>query len=68
MLDPFAAVVADEGGLVVLDVVVLIPLRMNEHLLMPQLILETQFIETVALVGLAFDGHARLVLGQLVRR
>lgn len=39
-----------------LDHIVLIPLRMDEHLFLPQLILETQLVEALPLVlwGLSF--------------
>ncbi|MND84008.1 hypothetical protein D3C80_758870 [compost metagenome] len=51
-----------------LDDVVLVPLGMDEHFLLAQFILETQFVEAIALMGLALDGHPRLVLGQVIRR
>jgi hypothetical protein len=50
MIDLFAAVIADEGGFVVFDHVVLVFLRVDKHLLPTQLILETQLIEAIALV------------------
>ncbi len=68
VIDLFVAVMADLRGLIMLDHIVLVLLRMDEHFLLPQLILEAQFIEPLALVGLALDRHARLVLGQFVGR
>ncbi|MNV98612.1 hypothetical protein D3C71_1938890 [compost metagenome] len=41
---------------------------MDEHFFLAEFVLEAQLVETIALVGLALDGHARLVFGQVVRR
>ncbi|MNV91609.1 hypothetical protein D3C71_1861200 [compost metagenome] len=68
VFDLFAAVVSNEGGFVVIDVDVLVALRMHENLFLIALVFKAQFVVALALVGLAFDRHARLVTGQFVRR
>ncbi|MNH26221.1 hypothetical protein D3C79_862590 [compost metagenome] len=62
------AIIADAQGLVVFDLRVHVPFGMHEHFLATQLIFETQFVEAITLMGLALDGHARLVFRQLVGR
>lgn len=62
-VDLFFAVVADKGGLVMVDDVVLVLLGVDEDFLLPGLVLEAQLVEALALVGLALEGHARLVPG-----
>lgn len=59
-LDLFFAVMADEGGLVVVDDIVLVLLGVDEDLFLPGLVLEAQVVEALALVGLALEGHPRL--------
>ena len=50
------------------DDVVLVLLRMDKHFLSTQLVLEPQLVEAITLVGLALDGHAGFVVGQVVGR
>nr|WP_240647251.1 hypothetical protein [Burkholderia lata] len=68
MLDLLTAVIAHEGGFIVVDVDVLIALRVNVDFLLPGLIFKAQLVEAFALVRLALDRHPRLVSRQFVRR
>ena len=68
MLHVLPAVVADQGGFVVVDVDVLVLLRMNVDFFLTGFVLEAQFVEALTLVGLAPDRHPRLVARQFVGR
>ncbi|MNE58247.1 hypothetical protein D3C80_1532650 [compost metagenome] len=65
--DALGTVVTDLRSFVVLYDVVLVPFCVNEYFLPTQFVLETQLVEAITLVSLALDGHAGLVLGQVVR-
>ncbi|MCY1301528.1 hypothetical protein D9M71_613300 [compost metagenome] len=66
VFDLFGAVMADEGGFVVVDVDVLVFLRVDVNLFLVLLVLEAQLVESLALVSLALDCHPRLVARKFV--
>ncbi len=61
VLDALAAVVPNHRGLVIVDDVVLVLLGVDENLFLSGLVLEADFVEALAFVGLGPDGHPRLV-------
>ncbi len=68
MADVLCPVMAHLSGLVVVDHVVLVFLRMDEDLFFLFLIFKPQFVIPLTLMGAGFQGHARFVPRQFVGR